>query len=78
MRLCCLGGESDLAVPPWASVESYSPQLPPMATSLSRVNITLEGWGEGVAWPTLPPHYTEVSLFCGSHPSLERSGGLGG
>ena len=37
MRLCCHGGESDLAVPPWASVESYSPQLPPMATSLSRV-----------------------------------------
>ena len=37
MRLCCLGGEADLVVPPWASVESYSPQLPPMATSLSRV-----------------------------------------
>ena len=37
MRLCSLGGEADLVVPPWASVESYSPQLPPMATSLSRV-----------------------------------------
>ena len=57
-------------VPPWASVESFSPQLPPMATNPSR---TLPGFkysgreGEGVNWSTLPPYYTEWGflLFCG-------------
>ena len=51
---------------------------PPWQPAFPGLSITLEGWGEGVAWPTLPPHYTEVSLFCGSHPPLELTGGLGG
>ena len=37
---------------------------PPWQPAFPGLSITLEGWGEGVAWPTLLPHYTEVSLFC--------------
>ena len=62
-----LGGESDLAVPPWASLESSSPQLPPpppWRPTFPGLSINFEGWGKGVAWPTLPlpPYYTDYSV----------------
>ena len=58
--------------------ELLSTASPPWQPAFPGLSITLEGWGEGVAWPTLLPHYTKVSLFCGSHPPLELTGGLGG
>ena len=61
-----LGGESDLAVPPWASVESSSPQLSPMATNLSRVKYHSGSVGGG----SCLAHTFAIlhRLFCGSFP----------
>ena len=39
-----------------------SPPLPPWRPTFPGLSITLEGWGEGVAWPTLPPYYTDYSV----------------
>ena len=57
------GGQTwrSLPGPVWrAPLHRFPP--PPWRPTFPGLSITLEGWGEGVAWPTLLPYYTDYSV----------------
>ena len=51
--------------PVWrAPLHSSPPPPPPWQPTFPGLSINFEGWGKGVAWPTLPlpPYYTDYSV----------------